>query len=114
MYLGSAVVAFWSLKQEMAGLQVQVILMTNIFVTEFAEFAEKHFGKTLLDPLARDCAYTLILYYLCNWWFNSAIHKAAGPMVPVRSMIWLVQFLKIHETMNRGTMSEGRSCRHIF
>ena len=44
----------------------------------------------------------------------SAIHKAAGLTVPGRSIIWLVQFMKIHEAMNRGMVSEGHSCQWHF
>ena len=40
MYLTAAVVASWSLTQEMAGLN-PFTAMTNIFVTEFSEFNEK-------------------------------------------------------------------------
>ena len=40
MYLTGAVVASWSLTQEMAGLN-PFTAMTNIFVTEFSEFNEK-------------------------------------------------------------------------
>ena len=48
MCLAGAVVACWSLTQEVAEWQVQVLLMSSIFVTEFAEFSEKHLEKTLL------------------------------------------------------------------
>ena len=41
MCLAGAVVASWSLKQEVAGLS-HFTVMTNIFVTGFAEFTE-HF-----------------------------------------------------------------------
>ena len=39
MSLASALVASWSLTQEMAGLSPFTV-MTNIFVTEFAECSE--------------------------------------------------------------------------
>ena len=39
MCLAGAVVASWSTTQEVAGLS-PFIVMTNIFVTEFAEFSE--------------------------------------------------------------------------
>ena len=39
MFLVSAVVASWSLTQNMAGSS-HFTVMTNIFVTEFAEFIE--------------------------------------------------------------------------
>ena len=45
--LAGAVVASWSLTQEVAGSS-PLTVMTNIFVTEFAEFREKHLGKTQL------------------------------------------------------------------
>ena len=48
MCLAGTVVACWSLTQEVAGWQVRVLLMSYIFVTEFAEFIEKHLGKTPL------------------------------------------------------------------
>ena len=42
-------------------------------------------------------------------------NSAASLMVPGCSMIWLAQFLKIHEAMNRGTVSQGCSCwRHFL
>ena len=40
MCLAGAVVAYWSVTQEVAGLSPFTV-MTNIFVTEFAEFCEK-------------------------------------------------------------------------
>ena len=42
MFLAGAVVASWSLTQEVAGSHVQVPfdVMTNIFVAEFAELSE--------------------------------------------------------------------------
>ena len=40
--------------------------------------------------------------------FNSAIHKAAGLMVPGCSMIWLVLFLKIREAVNGEVAYGGR------
>ena len=47
MYLAGTVVASWSLTQEVAG---RALLMTNIFVTKFAEFSEwKDWGKTPID-----------------------------------------------------------------
>ena len=39
MYLAGAVVASWFLTQEVAGVNPFTV-MTNIFVTEFAEFSE--------------------------------------------------------------------------
>ena len=39
--LAGAVVASWSLTQEVVGL-IPFTVMTNIFVTEFAEFIEKN------------------------------------------------------------------------
>ena len=39
MCLAGALVASWSLTQEVAGLSLFTV-MTNIFVTEFAEFSE--------------------------------------------------------------------------
>ena len=39
MFLAGAVVAYWSLTQEVAGSSPFTV-MTNIFVTEFAEFSE--------------------------------------------------------------------------
>ena len=48
MCLAGTVVACWSLTQEVAGWQVRVLLMSYIFITEFAEFSEKHLGKTPL------------------------------------------------------------------
>ena len=39
MCLAGAVVASWSLTQEVAGLS-PLAIMTNIFVTEFTEFSE--------------------------------------------------------------------------
>ena len=44
MCLAGAVVASWSLTQEMAGLN-PFIVMTNIFVIEFNEFRENIKGK---------------------------------------------------------------------
>ena len=46
MCLAGTVVTFWSLTQEVARWQVRVLLMSYLFVTEFAEFSEKHLGKT--------------------------------------------------------------------
>ena len=48
--LAGAVVACWSLTQEVAGSSPFNII--NFFVTEFAEFSEKHLGKT---PLSHFC-----------------------------------------------------------
>ena len=44
MCLAGAVVAFWSLMQEVTGSSPFAV-MTNIFVTEFAEFSENIYGK---------------------------------------------------------------------
>ena len=44
MYLTGAMVISWSLKQEVAGSN-HFTVMTNIFVTEFAEFGENIWGK---------------------------------------------------------------------
>ena len=44
MCLAGAVVASWSLKQEVAGSSPFTV--NNFFFTEFAEFREKHLGKT--------------------------------------------------------------------
>ena len=58
------------------------------------------------------------LFGFNNWWLlespDSTIHKAAGLMVPGHSMIWLVQFLKICEAMNRRMVSEGHSSKQHF
>ena len=45
--LAGAVVASWSLTQEVAGWKVGALLlyMTNIFVTEFSEFSESIKGR---------------------------------------------------------------------
>ena len=43
--LAGAVVASWSLTQEVAGSSTFTV-MTNIFVTEFSEFSENILGKT--------------------------------------------------------------------
>ena len=52
------------------------------------------------------------------WWLvespDSTIHKAAGLMVPGHSMIWLVQFLKICEAIDRGMVSDCHSCQQHF
>ena len=48
MCLAGAVVACQFLTLEVAGWQVRVLLMSIFFVTEFAEFSEKHLGKTPL------------------------------------------------------------------
>ena len=45
MCLAGDVVASWSLTQEVAGLSPFTV-MTNIFVSQFVEFSEKHLGKT--------------------------------------------------------------------
>ena len=44
MCLAGTVVASWSLMQEMAGLST-VAVISNIFITEFAEFRENISGK---------------------------------------------------------------------
>ena len=48
MCFAGAVVACSSLTQEVAEWQIRVLLMSYIFVTEFAGFSEKHLGKTPL------------------------------------------------------------------
>ena len=48
MCLAGAVVTCWSLTQEVAAWQVRVLLMSYFFVTELAEFSEKHLGITPL------------------------------------------------------------------
>ena len=54
MCLTGAVVAFWFLTKEMVSSSPFTV-MTNIFVTEFAEFSEtfnkKHLGRTLIHCL---------------------------------------------------------------
>ena len=45
MCLADTVVVSWFLMQEMAG-STPFAVMTNIFVTEFAEFSENYLGKT--------------------------------------------------------------------
>ena len=37
VYLAGTVIASWSLTQEVAGLNPFIVVMTNIFVTEFSE-----------------------------------------------------------------------------
>ena len=51
MCLAGAVVACQFLTQEVAGWQVRVLLMSIFFFIEFAEFSEKHLGKTPLTLL---------------------------------------------------------------
>ena len=52
MCLVGAVIASWSLTQEMAEWQVRALSVTIIFVPEFSEFSKKHLGKTPLSAMS--------------------------------------------------------------